>query len=136
MPRNTRWDDVVNVDPAIAGRVLPGRTLECEQRYIGHSASRNRVRTDLRRERMGSIDHAHDALSAEIIDQAIDAAEAADTPGDRRRRRIFGAAGIGQHRIDTRILCDLRDQPIGIGGAAEDQDPQWFGQGGCHGRQR
>jgi hypothetical protein len=131
-----RCGDVVNVDPAIFGRALPGRTLKCQQRYIGHTAGRDRVCAHLRREWMGGIDDARDVLGAEIIDQAIDAAKSADTPGYRRRRRIFGAAGIGQQRIDASILCDLRHQPIGIGGAAEDQDPQWLDRGGCHGRQR
>ena len=131
-----RSQNIVDLDPVIAGRMLPGCPLKCEQRHVGHSTGRDRVRAHLRREGMGGIDNARDILSAEIVDQAIDAAKASDTPGDRRRCRVFGAAGIGQDRIDGRILCDLRRQPIGVGGAAEDQNPQWFGRGGRHGRQR
>jgi hypothetical protein len=129
-------DDSVGFDPAITGCTLPRRAFKRQQRHIGQSTGRDRVRAHLRREWMGGIDDARDVLGAEIIDQTFDAAKATDTPGDRRRRRIFGTAGIGQHRIDTRIPSDLRHQPIGIGGAAEDQDPQWLDRGGRHGRQR
>ena len=132
----SRRGDVVNFDPAIGRRALPGCTLKRQQRHSGQSTGRNRVRAHLRCEWMGGIDHARDFLCADIIDQTIDAAKTADAPANRRRRRIFGTAGIGQDRIDTWILGDRRHQPVGVGGAAEDQDPQWFDRGGCHGRQR
>jgi len=131
-----RRDDAVDLKPEIAGGALPGRSLERQQRHIGQGTGGDRVRAHPRSEWMGGINDARDVLGAEIVDQTIDTAETADTPANRRRRRIFGAAGIGQHGIDARIPCDLRHQPIGVGGAAEDQDPQWFGQGGCHGKQR
>jgi len=132
----SRRGDVVNFDPAIGRHALPGSPLKRQQWHIGHNTGRGRVRTDLSRERVGGIDDAHDFFRTDIVDQAIDAAKTADAPGNRRQRRIFGAAGIGQHRIEVRLLCDRRHQPIGVGGATEDQNPQWFGRGGCHGKQR
>ena len=82
---------------------------------------------------MGGVDDARDLFRNKVVFQAIDAAEAADTPGDRRRRRVFGAAGIGQYRIDAGIVRHRFREPVGVGGAAEDQDSQSSGQGGCHG---
>ncbi len=127
-----RRREIVDLDPVIAGPALPGRALQCQQRHGGGGAGGDRVRTHLRCEGMRGVDDARDLFSNKVVFQAIDAAEAADTPGDRRRRRIFGAAGIGQHRIDAGIVRHRFREPVGVGGAAEDQDAQSSGQGGCH----
>jgi hypothetical protein len=94
------------------------------------------MRAHLLRERMGGVNHARDLLGAKIVGQTINAAKAADTPGDRRRSWILGATGIGQYRIDARIFCHRCGQPVGVGGASEDQDAQPLGRGGCHDGER
>ena len=66
----------------------------------------------------------------------FDTAEAAKAPGNRRRRRVFGAAGIGQYCIDARIIGHRPRETVGVGGATEDQDAQWSGRGGCHDGER
>ena len=131
-----RRSDVIDFDPVIAGHALPRHALERQQRHFGQRAGGGGMRTHLRRERMGRIDDAFDLFGAKIVDQSFYAAKAADTPRDRRRRRVFSAAGVGQDRIDPRVPGDLGHQPVGIGGAAEDQNPQSYGRGGCHGRER
>ncbi len=127
---------IIDLDPAIAGRVLPGWALERQQRHAGRRAGGDRVRAHSRRERMGGVDDASNTFGAKIGQEAIDAAEAAKAPGNRRRRRVFSAAGIGQNRIDARIIRQRCSKPVGVGGAAEDQDAQGSGRGGCHDGER
>ena len=131
-----RRREIIDLDPVVAGTAFPRRALQRQQRHLGDRAGGHRMRADLRSEWMGGIDDARDPLGAKIIHQAIDAAEAADTPGDRRRRRVLGASGIGQHRIDVRRLRNRRHQPVGVGGTAKDQDAQALGRRGCHDRKR
>ena len=131
-----RRGEIIDLDPAVAGHALPGQPLQRQQRYAGDRTGRDRMPAHLRRERMGGVDHARNLLVAEIVCQPIDATKTAETPGDRRRRWAFGAAGIRQHGIEPRIVREHRHELVGFRGAAEDQDPQWFGRGGCHGRQR
>ena len=128
--------EIVDLDPVVAGRALPRRTLERQQRHGRHGAGGDRVRAHLRRERMGGVDDAHNVFAAKIVHQAIDAAKAAKAPGNRRRRRVFGAAGIGQYCIDARIIGHRSRETVGVGGAAEDQDAPWSGRGGYHGGER
>lgn len=128
--------EIIDLDPVVAGRALPGRALERQQRHICLGAGGDRVRAHLRRERMGGIDDARNVFGAKIVDQASHAAEAAKAPGDQRRRWVFGAAGIGQHCIDAGITRHRLREPVGVGGAAEDQDAESSGQGGCHDWQR
>jgi hypothetical protein len=127
---------IIDLDPAVAGRALPGRALERQQRHGGHGAGSDRVCTHLRRERMGGVDDARNVSGAKIVHQTINAAKAAKAPGNRRRRRVFGTAGIGQYRVDIWIVRHRLREPVGVGGAAEDQDAQWKGRGGCHDRER
>lgn len=128
--------DIVNLDPAIAWRELPGRSFERQQRHTGSFASRKRVLTHLRGERMGRINEAVDVLGTKVVHQASDAAKAADAPGNRRLQRISGAASIGQHRIDTRIVRQSRRQPVRVGGATEDQNAQPSRWRECHDREQ
>jgi len=127
---------IIDLDPLVAGRALPGRTLERQQRHGRHGAGGDRVRAHLRRERMGGVDDAHNVFVAKIVQQAVNAAKAAKAPGNRRRRRVFGAAGIGQCCIDARIIGYRSRETVGVGGAAEDQDAQESGRGGCHDGER
>jgi hypothetical protein len=131
-----RCRDIIHLDPAVASRALPSRPFQRQQRHSGGLASLDGVRAHLRRERMGRINNAVDILSTEIVRETSDAAKAADAPGNRRRQRISGAAGIGQHRIDTRIICQSCRQPVRIGGATEDQNAQPSRWRGCHDREQ
>jgi hypothetical protein len=124
--------EIVDLDPAVAMPALPRRAVERQQRHAGHGAGGNGVGADLRRERMGGVDDARNLFGAKIVCEAIDAAEAPRPPGNRRRRRVFGAAGIRQYRVDARILRHHLREPVGVGGAAEDQNAQASGWRGCH----
>jgi hypothetical protein len=128
-----RRREIVDLDPVIAGLALPRRTLQGQQRHGGNGARLDRVGAHLRGERVSGVDDAFDLLRNKVVFQAIDAAKAANTPGNRRRRRAFGAAGIRQYRINAGIIRYRFGEPVSVGGAAEDQDTQSSGQGGCHG---
>jgi hypothetical protein len=131
-----RRREIVDLDPAIAGRTPPGWALQRQQRHAGHGAGGDRVRTHLRSERMGGVDDARNLFGAKIGQEAIDAAKAAEAPGNRRGSRVFGAAGIGQYRVDIRIVRHHFRQTVGVGGAAKDQDAQLFGREECHDHER
>ena len=133
--RLRRRREIADLNPSIAACALPGRALERQQRHTGSRAGRDRVRAHLSGERMSGIDHPPDVFATKVVDQAIHAAKAADTPGDRRTFRVFGAAGIGKDRIEARIAGDRGRELVGVGGAAEDEDAQ-FGRRGCHDGER
>ncbi len=134
--RFRRRREIIDLDPAIAGLALPRRALQRQQRHRSGGTRRDGVRAHLGGKGMGSVDHARDLFSAKIVDQAVDAAKTADTPGNRRPLGVFGAPGIGQDRIKPRVAGDRGHQLVGIGGAAEDQDAQWFCERGCHALER
>lgn len=131
-----RCGDIIDLDPAVARRALPGRTLQRQQRHCGAFASRNRIRTYLSCEWMRGIDDAVDILGTNVVHEAGNAAKAADTPGNRRRQRIFRAAGIGQHRIDMRTVRQSRRKPVRVGSTAQDQNAQSSRWRGCHDREQ
>jgi len=128
--------DIIDFDPTVARQTRPGRPFQCQQRYSGRLASGNCVRTHLCREWMGRVDDAVDILGTKIVRKASDAAEAADTPGNRRSQRILCTAGIRQHRIDIRIIRQGGRKPVRIGGTTEDQHAQPLRWRGCHDRQQ
>lgn len=131
-----RRREIVDLDPVIAGLALPCRTLKRQQRHGGDGARRDRVGAHLRGERVSGVDDTRDLLRSKVMLQAIDATEAAYTPRDRRRPRIFGAAGVGQYRIDAGIVRHSFRQPVGLGGATENQDTQSLDREGRHAGQR
>jgi hypothetical protein len=134
--RLRRHRDIIDLDPMIAWYRLPGRSFQRQQRYAGDIASCNRIRAYLRCEWMGRINNAIDILDTKIVHKAGHPAKAANAPRDRRRQRIPGAPGIGQHGIDMRIVGQRCGQPVRIGGAAKDQDAQSSGWRGCHDREQ
>lgn len=127
---------IIDLDPAIAGRAPPGLALQRQQRQAGQGASSDRVGTHLRGERMRGVDNAGDLFGAKIVDEAIDAAETAEPPGNRRPRRAFGTAGIRQDRVEAGVIRYRLRKPISVGSAAENQDAPSSGQEGCHDEQR
>jgi hypothetical protein len=131
-----RCRDIIDLDPAVARRALPGWPFQRQQRHCGSLASLDGVRAHLRGERMGRIDDTVDILGTKVVHQAGHAAKAADAPDNRRRPRISGAAGIGQYRIDTRIIRQSRRQPVCIGRTTEDQNAQPSRWRGCHDREQ
>jgi hypothetical protein len=131
-----RRTEIIDFDPAIVGRALPGLALKRQQRHAGFGAGGNGVRAHLSREWMGGVDHAGNVFGAKIIHQAIDAAKAAEPPGNWRPRRIFGTAGIGQYCIEARMVRQRRREAVGLGGAAKDQDALGFDRGRCHDSER
>ncbi len=127
-----RGRDIIDFDPVVARQMLPRRTLQRQQRHGGDLAGGDRIRAHLRREGMGRIDDAVDALCTKVVHKAGNTAKAADTPGNSRWQRIPGAAGIGQHRIDLPVVGQSCRQPVRVGSAAEDQNAQPLRSRGCH----
>lgn len=128
--------DIIDLDPAIARRALPGRPFQRQQRHSGSLASRDCVRAHLRGEWMGRIDDAVDILGTKVVHKASHAAKAADAPSNRRRQWISGAAGIGQHRIHMRITRQGCRQLVRIGRTTEDQNAKPSRWRGCHDREQ
>ena len=129
-------DDMIDFDPVVVRQARPGCPLQRQQRYSGYLASGDRVRTHLCGEWMGCIDDAIDILRTKIVREAGNSAETADAPGNRRRQRILGTAGVGQHRIDSRVIRKGTRKPVRIGGATEDQNAEPLRWRGCHDRQQ
>lgn len=134
--RLRRCRDIIDLDPAIARRALPGRPFQRQQRHSGSLASRDCVRAHLRGEWMGRIDDAVDILGTKVVHKASHAAKAADAPSNRRRQWISGAAGIGQHRIHMRITRQGCRQLVRIGRTTEDQNAKPSRWRGCHDREQ
>ena len=111
---------VGDLAPVVARSRAPGRALERQQRRAGHSAGRNRVAADFRREGMRCVDHPGNARLAQIARKAPDAAKAAHAHRHRLGPRRAGAPGIGQDRRQPGIGHGA-GQSAGFGGAAQDQ---------------
>lgn len=124
--------DIIDFDPAIARLAPPRRSFQREQRHADDLAGLDGIRAHLRCEWMGRIDDAIDILRTKIVNKASGATEAADAPANRRWQRILGTAGVGQHRVDIRVIRQGGREPVRIGGATQDQNTQSSGSRGCH----
>ena len=93
--------DIRHIAPIVAGGCDPGRSREGDERRLGLRAGGHRVAADTRRERMCRVDDVRDALTGEILDEAVDAAKAACSHGERLRDRRRGAARIGISGVDA-----------------------------------
>ncbi|MGY4320453.1 hypothetical protein ACVWW1_009780 [Bradyrhizobium sp. JR3.5] len=118
--RRDRRDDVRDLDPAVAGRLVPGGTFEREQQRCGLRARGDRVAAHFGSEGMRRVDHMRDALAMQIIGKTADSAE----PADPHRQRLFGRSGgaptIGIDRVDPRA-GHRSGKRIGVGRSAQDQ---------------
>ena len=77
---------------------------------------------------MGRVDDGVDALAREKGGQALGAAEAADAPGDRRRRGIGGRARKRQERRDVGLVGEPPRERARFRRAAENEQAkalQW-----------
>ena len=100
--------DRIDFDPVVARLAPPRRTREDEQRHARRRAGLRGIVGNLLGERMRRVDDRVDRVAGEIVAQALDAAEAADAARDRRRLRVFRAAGEREDRRDVFAAGDAR----------------------------
>lgn len=95
--RGDRAFGVIDLAPIIVGLAQPGRAREDQQRNARAGAGLKRMARHLRGEWMRRVDDGADALLAQIVAQAGDAAKAANTHRQRRGRRITRRSGQRQN---------------------------------------
>lgn len=118
---------LVNLDPTISRHRHPFRPAQHDQGDPGPSCDGCGVGGNRRRIRMRGIDDGVDALAAEMIREALDAAKAADAHRDwlySRRRR---AAGERKRDGETGARGKTSGQLPGFRRAAENEDSHVFG---------
>ncbi len=116
-----RRSNIGDQGPRVAGGGDPRRAFQGAQRNARFAARSHGVGAHLRGKRMGCVDHVGDAGFAQIIDQARNAAEAADPCRQRLRARHPGPSSVGERRVGTGV--GKRAGELGrLGGAAEKKD--------------
>ena len=116
--------NAIHADPAVSTDSLPWQAAERKQRHTDAGGGLRRVFGNPAGEGMGRIDQHLDAFLSQIIDEAVDAAEAANPRGQRQWFRIAGPACERNRRDDVVAFCQLFGQPARLGRAAEDQDAE------------
>lgn len=119
--RGDRSVDVGDLMPAVAGFGRPWRTGQGEQRHPRDVGCRDGVGAHLHGKRVGGIDQVGDALFGQVTDQAVHAAEAAHTCGQRLNAGILDPAGVAEAGAQPARGQRLGEQ-AGFGGAAQEQD--------------
>ena len=120
--------DCRDLDPAVAGLACPRRPGEDDERRIGRSAGRKRVRGHARSERMGCVDDGADSLADEKRRQAFGAAKAADALRNWRLRRIGRRPRKRQDCRNIGLIRDPTRERAGLRRAAENEQAkaiQW-----------
>lgn len=113
--------DVGDLMPAIAGFGRPWRTGQGEQRYPRDAGRSDGVSAHLCGKRVGGIDQVGDALFSQVTDQAVHAAEAAHTCGQRLNAGILDPAGVAEAGAQP-ARGQRPGEQAGFGGAAQEQD--------------
>jgi hypothetical protein len=117
-----------DLDPAIAERACPGWPGEDDQRRIGRSAGRDRVRGYARSEGMRRVNDGADALARKKCGQAVDATEATDALGNWRVSRIGRRPRERQDWCNVGLVSKLSRERAGLRRAAENKQTkalQW-----------
>lgn len=113
-----------DLGPAIAFDRLPWRPAEQNEPNPRRAASSFRMRGHLLGKRMRRIDDEIGLRVAQISDQAVNAAETADTKSNRRKLRRQRAAGERQNRRDITFASQCFGEMPRFGRSAEDQYTQ------------
>lgn len=112
--------DVSDLDPVVDGRLVPRRSLQCNQWRPGFRASRNRVAAYLGGKGMRRIDHMRDGFAMNVVGKPDHAAEAANPGRQRLIGGRTGAAAIGIDGRDARAR-DCRREQARIGCSAQNE---------------
>jgi len=113
--------NVGHADPAVSPAGLPRRALQRNQRRSGLRCCEHGMVAHLCRKRVGSVDQMGDPVIAKVAQQPVNAAESANSGGDRLWARIGDAPGIRQGGGKASPGHGHRQQAR-LGGAAQDQD--------------
>lgn len=114
--------DAFHAGPSVTLDSLPSRPAQRKDRHPRCFSGNRRILGNPVGERMGRIHEQVDAFLSQIIDQALDTAEAADPGRQGQGPRIRRAAGKRNRRVDITARCDSFRQRAGLGRAAENQD--------------
>lgn len=95
--------DVAGAKPAIAGNRLPGGPGQGDMRNARSPGGFNRMGAHLGRKGVGRIHEVGDVVAAQVLDQASNPAEAADTGLHRLGLRRLRSAGIAERGLNS--LC-------------------------------
>lgn len=117
-----RGVDVIDARPAVATFCLPFRAAERKNRNRRPFGGLGGVRRDHVGEWMGGIDEQRNVFFSQVINQSIDAAEAADAGRQRQRFGIDRAAGKRYGRVAIAALRQGFRQSARLGRAAEDEN--------------
>lgn len=122
--------DIGNAGPVIARLQLPCRAFDRNQGGSRMSASRDRIRTDLGRERMGCVDDGVDTFALDVGGQARNAAKTSRTSIEGRGLGVLRAPGIRERRVELWPFRKEAGEGVCLGGTAE-QEKSGRGFGGC-----
>ncbi len=107
--------------PCVARTGLPRRAFKTDQRRVGLRGSIQCIARHLRGEWVGGINDMCDVFRADIINQTINTAKAANTGWQGLAARTIGAPGIGKNGICTAI-GQMTRKARGLGRAAQKKD--------------
>jgi len=99
----------------------PWWALHGEQGDFGAACSLHGVGGHAGGEGVGGVDQGFDGFCGEEVCEPVDAAEAADPPGDGWRGGLPGAAGVGEDGGEAAISGETAGQDGRFGGAAKEQ---------------
>lgn len=107
--------------PCVARTGLPRRAFKTDQRRVGLRGSIQCIARHLRGEWVGGINDMRDVFRADIINQTINTAKAANTGWQGLAAWAIGAPGIGKYGICAAI-SQMTCQARGLGRAAQKKD--------------
>lgn len=112
--------DVGDLDPAVAGRLGPGRALQRNQWRARLRARFDRMTAHLGSKGVRRVDQMRDACVTDVVGKSGHSAKAADAGRQRLVGGGAGAAAIGVDSFDARAR-DLRCEQARIGCSAQNE---------------
>ena len=113
--------DIGHVSPIVPLARLPWGPLQGQQRHVRVAAGMDRIPAHLGGKRVCGINHMADVMLAQIGDQTVNTAKAADTVRNGLRAGLIDTACIGKGRLNATAGQGLREC-AGFGCAAENKE--------------
>jgi hypothetical protein len=118
--RHRSGSDIRHIDPIVAGRPGPWRTLKRDQPCSGESTRQNRVAAHLGCEGMGCIDDMRDCFATNVFGKTVRSAETAGTRRQLLPGRGARASTVGIGRVKPGPRDSIRKQ-MSIARSAQDE---------------